>query len=48
MNEELAIIEETAQEVVSKGLSIDIMEIKPTVADEIVDMREGRCPPSFN
>ena len=33
-------------EVVSSGLSIDIMEIKPSVATELIDGLKGRCPPS--
>ena len=34
------------EEVVSSGLSIDIMEIKPSVATELIDRLKGRCPPS--
>ncbi|MBW7799662.1 hypothetical protein StScam27_04605 [Streptococcus thermophilus] len=37
---------ELAEEVVSSGLSIDIMEIKPSVATELIDGLKGRCPPS--
>lgn len=48
MNEEPALIEEATNDVVSKGLSVEVMEIKPSLADEIVDMQEGRCPPAFN
>lgn len=37
---------EEEEEVVSSGLSIDIMEIKPSVATELIDGLKGRCPPS--
>ena len=41
-----AIAQIELEEVVSSGLSIDIMEIKPSVATELIDGLKGRCPPS--
>lgn len=46
VSDAIAQIELEEEEVVSSGLSIDIMEIKPSVATELIDGLKGRCPPS--
>ena len=46
VSDAIAQIELAEEEVVSSGLSIDIMEIKPSVATELIDGLKGRCPPS--
>lgn len=45
VSDAIAQIELAEEEVVSNGLSIDIMEIKPSVATELIDVLKGRCPP---
>lgn len=46
MSEALAKIEVAEEEAISKGLSVEIMEIKPSVATELVDLLKSRCPPT--
>ena len=44
VSDAIAQIELAEEEVVSSGLSIDIMEIKPSVSTELIDGLKGRCP----
>ncbi len=46
MGEALKAISLAEEELEIKGISIDIMEIKPSVSSEIVDELKGRCPPT--
>ena len=46
MNEELQMIEEETNNLVKGGLTLEIMEIKPSVENEIIDALLGRCPPA--